>query len=124
MRFELKRCRAGPGTLHDNVLEAIIDQLANPGAAIDMGDDLQKIVGLLEGSAHGNLVQGFMLEAHGAGGYPHRPVVEGANESIPLHAQGRLGILLRKSPQLATAIDRWAVIQEHGVAIATLLAIE
>src|SRR6185312_9685430 len=65
-----------------------------------------------------------MLEAHGASGDPHGPIVEGANESIPLHAQGRLSILLWKSPQFATPIDRWAVIEEHGVAIATLLPIE
>src|SRR6185437_3916680 len=65
-----------------------------------------------------------MLEAHGASGDPHGPIVEGANESIPLHAQGRLSILLWKSPQFATAIDRRTIIEEHGVAIATLLPIE
>src|SRR5215470_11827709 len=42
MRVERQRARAGPRTLDRDVLEIILDQLANARAAVDMRDDLQQ----------------------------------------------------------------------------------
>src|SRR5262245_8411764 len=48
MRTQVEHCRARPGTLHDNVFKAVIDDLQYAWASIDMRNDFQKVVRLDE----------------------------------------------------------------------------
>ena len=65
-----------------------------------------------------------MLKAHGGRGDAHGTIVERSDQCILVDAQGRLGVFLGEAPQLAAAIDRRAIIEEHGVTVAALLAFE
>ena len=42
--LKLERGRARPGALHHDVLEAIVHELADARASVDMRDDLQQII--------------------------------------------------------------------------------
>src|SRR5216683_6729255 len=44
MRVELQRDRPGPGAFDRDVLEVVLDDLADARRAVDMGDDLQEEV--------------------------------------------------------------------------------
>src|ERR1700730_17861383 len=122
VRRERKRRRARPRALERDVLEIILDELADSRAAVDVRDDLEQKVGGRERSAHRVEVGGFVLVSHAGGGDADRAVVEGADHLIDLDVQRRLGELLGKAPELAAARDRRLVIEEHAVAVAALAA--
>ena len=65
-----------------------------------------------------------MLEAHRADGDAHAAIVERADQRVAVHAQSRLGVFLGEAPQLAAAIDRRSVIEEHRQRVVALFAFE
>src|SRR5262245_11365328 len=71
MRAERQRARAGPRPLDRDVLEIVLDQLANARAAVDMRDDLQEEVRRGERRLGGRQIDLFVLVAHGRGRHPH-----------------------------------------------------
>src|SRR5262245_31252762 len=121
VRLELKCRWAGPGTFHDDVFQTIIDELEDAGAAIDMRDDLDQVVGLYEARVHHFEIERLVLEAHSSGGDAYRTVVERTDQRVFVDGEGGLRIFLGEAPKLAPTIDRRPVVQEHGMSVAALL---
>src|SRR6516164_3227297 len=124
MRRERKRRRSRPRALERDVLEIILDELADSRAAVDVRNDLEQKVRGREQRAHRVEIGGFVLVSHGGGGDADRAVVERADHLIDLDVQRRIGQLFRKAPKLAAARDRRLVVEEHAVAVAALAAAE
>ena len=68
-------------------------------------------------------VERHVLEAHRAGGDPHGPVVERPDQRVLVGGERGLGVLLREAPKLAPAVDRWPVVQEHGMGVAAFFTL-
>src|SRR5262249_14781238 len=124
VRLELERGRTGPGAFHCDVLKPIVDKLEDPVTAVDMRNDLEEIVRLGHARSYRLKIQCLVLETHGSSGDAHWAIVECADQRILVDAKRRLRVFLGESPQLAAAIDGRTVIQEHGVRVAALLALE
>src|SRR5262245_40299576 len=80
VRLELKCRRAGPRAFHNDVFQTIIDEFEDSGAAVDMRDDLDQVVGLDEARLHHFEIERLVLEAHGSGGDAYRTVLERTHE--------------------------------------------
>ncbi len=65
-----------------------------------------------------------MLEAHRARCDADAAIVERADERVDVGGEGGLGKFFREAPKLAAAVDRRAVVQEHGVGVAAFDAVE
>src|SRR5262245_24741686 len=124
MRGERQGARPDPRALDRDVLEAILDQLADARAAVDMRDDLQQEIRRGERRLGRRKIGLFVLVSHRRGRDPHRTIIQGADQHVDLRAQAGIGQLLRKAPQLAPARDRRLVVQEHAVGVAAPLAPE
>src|SRR5713101_4651154 len=124
MRVEVERGRAGPGAFDRDVLEVVLDELADARRAVDMRDDLQQEVRCGERYLHRRQIRLLVLVAHRPRRHAHRAVVERADERVDLDVERGLGELLREAPELAAARDRRIVVEEHAVRIAALAAAE
>src|SRR5262245_19629691 len=120
MGIKRERGRTGPGALHLDILEIVLDELADARAAIDVGNDLEKEVRRRQRSLDGLQIGGAVLVAHGRSHHAHRSVVEGADERVDLGPQAGARELLGKSPELATTGNRRMIVEEHAVGIAAL----
>src|SRR5262249_1034387 len=89
-----------------------------------MRNDLEQIVRLDEARMHRLEIERLMLEPHGAGGDAHRAVIQRSDQRVLVNSQGRLRIFFRKSPKLAATVNRRSAIQEHGVSVAAVSAVE
>ena len=81
MRIQLERAGPGPRALHVDVLETIVDELADTGRAIDMRNDLQQKFGF-SGFTDLRMVECLVLEAHRSGGDALRAIVERADQCV------------------------------------------
>ena len=122
--LQVERGRPGPGAFQHHVLQAIVDELADARASVDVRNDLQEVVRLRESLRDRLQVDRLVLVAHARRHHAQRPVVERADERVLVDGQARLGVLLREAPQLAAAVDGRTIVQEHGVAVAAFLALE
>src|SRR6266496_2630421 len=68
VREQAERRWAGPCLFQHDVFEMEAHQLANPRAAIDMGNDLEDEIRRLHAVQHGVMIGRTMLVAHGGGG--------------------------------------------------------
>src|SRR5581483_7090043 len=106
VREQAERGGAGPGLLQGDVLEMVAHELADPRAAVDMGNDLENEVRHLHALQHRVVIDLVMLVAHGAGGAEHGAVMQRADQHVALDLHLRARQLLRKAPELAPAGDR------------------
>src|SRR5262245_13728763 len=124
VRGKRQRRRAGPGALERDVLEIVLNKLADPRAAVDVRDDLEQEVGRRQRGTDGVEIGGLVLVSHRGGRHPDRPVVERSDQLVDLDMQGRAGELLGEAPQLAAAGDRRLVVEEHAMGVSALAATE
>ena len=112
MCVEFERARPRPCTVEVDILEMVFNQFANARTAVDMWNDLEQEVGFGKRGEHRRRISGFVLVTHGAGGYPHGPIVEGTHECVGLGAKRWLRKLFRKAPKLPPGGDRRFVVEE------------
>src|SRR5882672_11065871 len=99
MRRQRQCRRTFPGTLHRHILQVIAHQLADARGAVDMRNDLQKIVGRDAQALPQRLsIERTVLVSHGSSGNPDRTVVERAHQRVDLGVQLGLGQLLGETP--------------------------
>ena len=114
----------GPRALDGDLLEIVFDQLADPRGAVDVGNDLEQEVWRGERRPRRRRVQRLVLVAHRSRCDPHLAVVERTDKRVDLDVERRIGELLGEAPELAAAVDRRPVVEEHGVGIAPLATAE
>src|SRR5262249_3424263 len=124
MRAERQGAWTGPRAFDRDVLEVILDQLANARATVDVRNDLQKKVWRRQRRLGGRRIDLLVLITHRSCRHPDGSVVKRADQHIDLGTQAGTGKLLWKTPKLTPAGDRRLVVEEHAMAIATLFAVE
>src|SRR6516162_8493638 len=120
--MKLEGRRSSPRSFEGDVREIEPNQFADTRRAVDMGNDLQQKPRLVERLCHDGLVELAMLVAHRAGRNADAPVIQRADEGVPIDFQARSRELLWKAPEFTSAGDRRVGIEEHGVDIAAQLA--
>src|SRR6185437_14807905 len=106
MRAQIERGRPGPGALERDILEVVLDDLADARRAVDMRDDLQEEVRRRQRRLHRRQIRRLVLVADRCRGDAHRPVIERADDRVDLDVKRGIGKLLGEAPELAAAGDR------------------
>src|SRR4029077_12344548 len=114
----------GPRALYRDILQVIFDELADPGATVDVRNNLEEEIRRRKRSFDSRQVSFAVLVPHCAGRDPKRTVIQGPDQRVDLGSQRRLRQFLRKAPELAATGDWPLVVEEHAVRVAALAAAE